>query len=222
MDNHKGMTFQSAYTWSHCLDYGSGDFATITNPYDLKLDRGNCDLDRRHVLNLNYVWDLPFFKGSQSKAMRSVLGGWQISGITSFQSGLPKTAIVSGDNAGVGGANVRPILLSNPNEGPKTVGEWFNTGAFATPEPLTFGTAGRGIIRAPGRNNWNLSMFKVFSGIPLPKSPEGGQIQFRAEFFNAFNHTQFHDINTTLGGGFGEVTSTADPRVIQFGMKFLF
>ncbi|PYT32612.1 MAG: hypothetical protein DMG58_09770, partial [Acidobacteria bacterium] len=102
------------------------------------------------------------------------------------------------------------------------VNEWFKTDAFAPPVPLTFGTAGRNIVVGPGRDNWNLSLFKVFSGIPLPKTPEGGQVQFRAEFFNAFNHTQLHGVNTSFGGGFGEVNSTYDPRVIQLGLKFLF
>jgi len=223
MQNQKGMTVQSAYTYSHCLDYGSGDFSGASNPYNLKFDRGNCDLDRRHILSLNYVWDLPFFKSSQSKLVRGTLGGWQFSGITTFETGLHMTVTYPGDNAGVGGGvQIRSILLSNPNDGPKKVNEWFKTDAFAPPVPLTFGTAGRNIVVGPGRGNWNLSLFKVFSGIPLPKTPEGGQVQFRAEFFNAFNHTQLHGVNTSFGGGFGEVNSTYDPRVIQLGLKFLF
>src|SRR5207245_4375907 len=125
--------------------------------------------------NLNYIYDLPFFKDSQSKAVRSILGGWELSGVTTFETGLPMTVSVSGDNAGVGGAAVRPDVTGNPNNGPKSVTEWFNTAAFVAPAPLSFGSAGRNIVRGPGRDNWNLSMFKLFSGIPFPSRPEGAQ-----------------------------------------------
>jgi hypothetical protein len=223
VENQHGLTFQSAYTLSHCLDYGSGDFTSTSNPYNLKFDRGSCDLDRRHILSLNYIWDLPFFKGNQSKLVRGVLGGWELSGVTTLETGLPMTITFPGDNAGLGGGEtVRPDLVGNPNNGPKSVTQWFNTAAFVSPAPLSFGSAGRNIVRGPGRDNWNLSMFKMFSGIPFPSRPEGAEIQFRAEFFNAFNHTQFHGVNTSFGGGFGEVNSTYDPRVIQLGLKFLF
>jgi hypothetical protein len=144
-----------------------------------------------------------------------------------FRQGCPERPVLSlekrHNNAGVGGGEqVRPDVAGNPNNGPKSVTEWFNTAAFVAPAPLSFGSAGRNIVRGPGRDNWNLSMFKMFNGIPFPSRPEGAQIQFRAEFFNAFNHTQFHGVNTSFGGGFGEVNSTYDPRVIQLGMKFLF
>jgi hypothetical protein len=122
-----------------------------------------------------------------------------------------------------GGVGTRPNLVGDPNGGPKTVDQWFNTDAFAVPDPLSFGTAGRNIVTRPGRNNWNISIFKLFTGIPFPSTPEGAQMQFRFEFFNAFNHTQFNGLFTTYGGaGFGGVSSTYDARRIQFGVRFLF
>jgi hypothetical protein len=224
MNNYRGLTFQSAYTWAHAIDIHSQDFGdSMANPYDHAFSRGSSDLDRRHVLTFNYVYDLPFGKDHPNAAVRQILGGWQLSGITTFQSGLPVTVSYPGDNAGVGGAGTRPDLIGDPNAGPKTVDQWFNTGAFTDPPALSFGTAGRNIVGGPGRNNWNISVFKLFTGIPFPTSQEGAQMQFRFEFFNAFNHTQFNGLFTTFeSGGWGGVSSTRDARRIQFGVRFLF
>lgn len=220
MDNYHGLTFQSAYTWAHAIDVMSGDFSGAYNAYDLGYDRSSSDLDRRHVLTLNYVYDLPFFKRHSNPFVRQALGGWQLSGITNFQTGLPNTPSYPGDIAGVGFGNVRPDLIGDPNTGAKTVTEWFNTGAFAAPADLTFGSSGRNVIWRPGRNNWNLSIFKVFS---LAALTEGAQVQFRFETFNAFNHTQFSNYDSNfLSANFGKITSTYDARRIQFGLKFSF
>jgi hypothetical protein len=153
---------------------------------------------------------------------RGVLGGWEISGITTFETGYPLTPTLTFDNLGLGGgATARPDLISSPG-GPQTLNEWFNTAAFVAPPPLSFGNAARGSIVAPGRNNWNLSLFKVFR-MPLPGTKEGGHLDFHVDTFNTFNHTQFHDVDTGFGGqNFGKVTSTYDPRVIELGVKFLF
>jgi len=222
VDNYKGLTFQGAYTWAHAIDIQSGDFNGVANPYDLRFDRGSADFDRRQVLIMNYIYDLPFFKTNSNAFVRQVLGGWQLSGITTFETGEPVTVTYPGDNAGVGGGqNTRPDLKSNPNNGPKNAQMWFNTTAFAVPALLSFGTEGRNVVWGPGRNNWNISFFKVFN-IPMGRR-EAGQLQFRAEFFNTFNHTQFHDLNTSYGGGgFGAPNDVWDPRIIQFGMKFNF
>lgn len=85
--------------------------------------------------------------------MRQTLGGWQLSGITTFQTGLPNTPSYPGDIAGTGFGNVHPHLIGDPNTGPKTVLQWFNKAAFAAPANLTFGSSGRNIIWRPGRNN---------------------------------------------------------------------
>jgi len=222
IDNYHGFTLQTAYTWAHAIDVQSGDFSGASNPYDLRFDRGSSDMDRRHVLTMNYVYDIPFLKTHPNPFVRQAFGGWQLSGITTFQTGLPVTVGYPGDNAGVGGAGTRPDLVGDPNTGPKTVDAWFNAAAFAAPPLLSFGNAGRNIVGGPGRNNWNVSIFKVFSGIPVG-TKEGAQLQLRFEFFNTFNHTQFHYLFTTYGtGGFGGANSTWDPRIIQLGAKFSF
>jgi len=219
----RGLTLQGSYTWSHELDYVSGDLSDINNPFDRRFNYGSGDLDRRQILTFNYVYDLPFLRSHSPGALKTFLGGWQISGITMFQTGTPLTPTVSdsGKQLGLGGGNVtaRPDVVG-PLSTPKTVNEWFDPRAYAQPALLSFGTASRGSIVGPGRNNWNLSLFKSFD---MPFLHEGTRLEFRGETFNTFNHTQFHDVNTSLGNqNFGKVTSTWDPRVIQLGLKLLF
>ncbi len=215
-----GLTLQAAYTYSHLIDYLSGDFATLTNPFDRRFDRGPGDLDRRHILSLNYIYEIPIFH-NRKDAVGSVLGGWEFSGITQIETGLPLTPTLPYDNLGIGAGGARPDVVGALDY-PRTLNAWFGTSGFAAPAPLSFGSAGRGIIRGPGRTNFNLSLFKSF-GMPFPHNPEGAKLQFRAEAFNAFNHTQFHNVNTSFGdNNFGKVTSTYDPRVWQLGLKFLF
>jgi hypothetical protein len=229
VDNVRGMTFQSSYTWSKSIDFTFSDNAgNAYDAYDLSKDRALSDLDRRHIFVMNYIYELPFFKRHSNAFARQALGGWQISGITLFQTGLPNTATYPGDIAGVGLGNIRADLVGDANSGPKTIDEWFNKSAFAAPivspvdlsDPLTFGTSGRNVIRRPGRNNWNLSLFKVIS---LAALTEGAQLQFRVETFNSFNHTQFNNFDANFASSnFGKITSTYDARRIQLGLKFSF
>jgi hypothetical protein len=221
-ENHHGLTFQGAYTWSHTIDFASGDNATYAyNPYDLSSSRGAAGWDIRHIVMLNYIYDLPFLKNSSNAVVRHVVAGWQLSGITRFQTGPPTTVTYPGDNVGEGVGNVRPDLIGS-TKGPKTVNQWFNTAAFAAPAPMTWGTEGRDIVYQPGRNNWNMSLLKRFSGIPVG-TKEGAQLEFRAEFFNAFNHTQFSGVDTNYASGtFGKVTGTNDARRIQLGLRLVF
>lgn len=222
VESRHGLTGQIAYTWSHSIDYLSGDFAQMSNPFDRRFDRGPSDLDRRHIFIANYIYDLPFFAKSANPFVRSTLGGWEISGITVIETGTPLTPTLTYDNLGLGGGATARADKVGTAEGPKTLNEWFNVGAFARPSLLSFGNAPRGSIVGPGRTNFNLSLFKIFQ-IPLPASKEGGRLEFHADTFNTFNHTQFHNVDTGFGGqNFGKVTSTYDPRVIELGLKFRF
>jgi hypothetical protein len=227
LENIHGLTLQASYTWSHELDYVSGDLNALSNPFDRSFNYGSGDLDRRHIATFNYVYDLPFFRNSNHGFTRRVLGGWQLSGITTFQTGAPLTPTLSNSEVNLGldpsGSNItaRPDIVSSASY-PKTQTQWFNTAAYVAPQFLSFGTAARGSLAGPGRNNWNLSLFKSFS-MPFPGNPEGARVEFRGETFNTFNHTQFHDVNTSFGNtNFGQVTSAYDPRIIQLGLKFLF
>ena len=135
-----------------------------------------------------------------------------------FQTGRPYTASLAIDSANVGDGARLPNAVANPNTGPKTPQQWFNTGAFAVPPPYTFGNEGIGVITGPGVSNIDLSASKNTI------ITEGVKLQFRAEFFNALNHANFAAPNTTLGfAQFGQITATAIAnRVIQLGLHLNF
>jgi hypothetical protein len=220
IDNWQGFTFQTSYTWAHSLGIapgGGGDFNTLSDPYNRYYDYGPTGLDRRQVLVLNYIYALPFFKDNKGFA-GSALGGWTLSGITLCQTGLPLNVTMSSDYLGLGGnATDRPNIVG-PISYPGTAANWFNTAAFQAPIPTTFGDAQEGAVRGPGRVNFNLQLYKNFR---LPKERAG--LKFGAEFYNTFNHTQFHDVNTSAGSSaFGQVVDTYDPRVIELSLKLSF
>jgi len=220
IDTWHGLTFQGSYTWSHSLGIapgGGGDFNTLSDPYNRYYDYGPTGLDRRQTLALNYIYALPFFKDGKGVA-GSLLGGWTLSGITLCETGLPLNPTMSTDYLGLGGNTTdRPNIVGSLNY-PGTWSQWFNTSAFAAPSLLAFGDSQEGAIRGPGRVNFNLQMYKTFR-LPVEKA----SLKFGAEFYNAFNHTQFHDVNTSFGASqFGQVVDTYDPRVIELSLKLAF
>ncbi len=235
MENRHGLTLQLSYTWSHEIDIQSGDLGStnqqgsgglLSNPFNPLYDRGSGTIDRRNVFGANYIYNFPTFH-NEGAFQRLVLGGWVFSGITQAQSGNPVNVTYSPDTIGLGGGTTnRPNFDRSQRHYPKTQLAWFNTGAYGAPvAPWDgglgngFGNASKDTIVGPGLVNWNLSLFKNF-----PLTPgEGARIQLRFETYNAFNHTQFQNINTTFtDGNFGQVTSTSDPRTWQFAGKFIF
>jgi hypothetical protein len=234
MEKRRGLSLQLAYTWSHEIDsqQQSQDLQTASNPYDLRYDRGSGAFDRRHIFNVNYVYDLPFFSHSGSFLERTVAGGWQISGITVAETGSPLAGAGSQlsyngpDVLGVGGNTTNRPNVVAPVSYPHQQKQWFSKSSFAAPAaPWTaagaggtgFGNASKDIVVAPGLFNWNIALFKDF---PIH---EAIRFQLRAESFNTFNHTEFNQVDGgSNDGNFGQVTSTADPRVLQFGAKLLF
>ncbi|HUN84253.1 MAG TPA: carboxypeptidase regulatory-like domain-containing protein [Terracidiphilus sp.] len=235
MQSVRGLTLQVAYTWSHEIDIQSGDQTSfpiagssglVSDPFDLKYDRGSGLFDRRNILNVNYEYLLPFFRGSSNGFARNALGGWEVSGVTQAESGPPVNASYSPDVLGLGGGTTnRPDKVGTVTQ-PKTQKEWFNTGAFATPtapwqggQNNGFGDAGKDSVVGPGLFNWNIALFKTIRFV----SNESPRLQIRFESFNTFNHTEFQNIDTGFtDSNFGQVTNTYDPRVLQFGAKFLF
>ena len=207
-----GFSVEGSYTWSKSLD----DIATPLNSYaPLSVEREISSYDRSHVFTASYVWEIPFahhLTGLSSK----LLDGWQISGITSIESGNPLTPVISGDRAGTGAGSQRPNV-SGPVASPQTQYQWFDTTAFSMPALGTFGNAGRAILWGPGFFNTDLSFSKRTA------IRENIMLQFRAEFFNIFNNTQWASVGTTLGSGsFGQVTSARDPRITQLGLRLTF
>ena len=207
----KGLLFESSYTWSRTITDASGFGESPQNAYNLSAERGAASFDRTHMLILNYIYEFPFMQNASGLA-RSVLGGWQISGVTQFQGGVPLNVGMTGTSLGL--AN-RPNRKAGVDvEGPKTVQQWFNTTAFEAPAFGFFGNAGRNILRGPGIHNWDLSLFKTFA------LGERAKFQFRAEAFNAFNHTNFDGVSTLFGSpNFGQVVSARTARVVQFALK---
>jgi len=185
--------------------------------------------DARHRLVLSYQWSLPFWRQPQTWYQHA-LGNWQVNGITTFMSGTPFTVFDSNDVSLQGGAPEitgfsanRPNLVGDPNSGPRSVLQWFNTAAFQqlTQDPNSpvqqFGNAGRNIVQGPGFQQWDFSALKNI------RIAEAKELQFRAEFFNIFNHPNFRlpdsDINSRT---FGQIQEALPPRLVQLALKFTF
>ena len=218
-----GLTLQSVYTWSHSIDYWStiaAGSALFQNPQDTKAERGSSDFDRRHVYRLSGVYDLPFFK-DDSALSKYLLGGWQLSGIFAAQSGAPFT-VVTGRDFSMTAANFdRPNLVGSPYLGDRSRGETINqyyaTSAFAFNPEGTYGNFGRNVLTGPAAVNTDVGIFKTF---PIT---ERHRLQFRGEIFNLFNQVNFGQPNTNLSSpAFMRITSAADPRLIQFALKYSF
>jgi len=212
-----GLFFTGAYTYSHGLSNSfSNSFfngGSVQNSHNVMGDYGNSAIDVRHILSFSYIWDIPFMKGNKNLA-GTVLGGWKYSGITAIQSGIALSPGLSITNQGLAS---RPDATGQSMSYPKTVAQWFNTGAFAAPAPGFFGTAGNGSIRGPGLVTFDMALYKDF------RFGEHRTLQFRGELFNIFNHTNFNSVNTTFGSsGFGNVTSALDPRIVEFALRFHF
>jgi carboxypeptidase family protein len=234
-----GLELNFAYTYSHSIDDSSDRFdGSFTDTYNTAANRASSNFDERHVLNLGYVWDIPLFKGAG--LVHSLLGGWEYSGITTFSTGSPFSVIFDADNAGVGNGvgsasyadivgNPRAGVVQNPIPGFGRV--FYNAAAYATPTALTFGDSGRNSLINPDRINFDMALFKHFT------IKESTAIEFRAEAFNVFNHTEWAPIAGQAGAGAninGSGTNTFDTtgflyaggvheaRILQLALKFLF
>ncbi len=239
----RDLQLQVGYTYAHAVDEvgaavnSGGDLSNTTNPYvGAAYDRGPSNYDRTHVAFVNFVYQLPFFKDADNHFMKATLGGWEFSGIITAESGAPLNLGVSGNNAASVIPNAGTSSAINNGNRPNVVGSisyphsvtaWFNPASFAAPAcqtgPDCWGNLGYDGLRGPGRDNWNLSLLKNFT------FTERFKLQFRAESFNIWNHTQFKGdgnnggISTDFGAGnFGAVTGAFDPRVFQLALKAFF
>ena len=224
----RSFTANVNYTWSKAMDETDGDGDTIGYAYDRRREYAPAGFDRTHVMTFDYVYEFPQLANGNG-FVKTVLNGWQISGITRMWSGRPFT-LTSNANPGTLGTGVRPDYIGGAIDlEEKDRFNYFNIFAFARPAEGTLGNVGRNTVRGPGVNNWDISLFKN------TRIAERVNVQFRFETFNTFNHTQWDAINTTINapnpgatltqatrGNAGQVTSTRDPRNIQLGMKLLF
>ncbi|MBL8178272.1 MAG: hypothetical protein JNK48_26590, partial [Bryobacterales bacterium] len=234
-----GLNIGMAYTWSKVITNAVTEqsIGGIQNAYNLRAERGLADFNRPHVLVFNYVWELPLFRKRTDWAGKA-FGGWDLSGITNFASGsyLSPSFSFTGDPTGTGKTAMRPDWIAPlryldprqtqtfrlPNGATVSGNFWFDpTVSFALPPAGFYGNSAPNIIQGPGMNNWDVSLFKNF---PIT---EGIRVQFRAEFFNFFNHTQFAGVAaglpaTNSATPFGQVSGVAPARITQLGLKLVF
>jgi hypothetical protein len=222
----KGLSFLSAFTWSHTIDdllesnnNTTGDGAVV--PWNVELNRGNSYSDIRRQWAFSAAYELPFGRGkawlNRGGVVHALVGGWQLASLVSIRSGIPFTVVTSGGITNAGGAD-RPNRIGSGNltSDQQTIDHWFNTAAFVVQPQYTYGNSGRNILFGPGLRNLDLSLSKSFA------ITESKRLQFRAESFNFTNTPAFGQPGATLNGlGVGQITSAGDPRRIQFGLKFI-
>jgi len=214
------------YTWSKSLSNNNTAyfFRAPQDNFNIDAEYGRTPLDRRHVINFNWVYELPFFT-EQKGLVGKLLGGWEWSGIASFQTGTPTTITSSSyDPGGIGFtpsliAGGRPLLLCDPNDAPHTIEQWFNPNCFA-PQNATgvqniAGNSPQGVINGPPLRKVDITFAKNI------RFNERVKLQLRAEAFNVFNITNYRlapNISRTVAT-FGQITLFRDPRTMQFAAK---
>ena len=228
----RSVQAQVAYTWSKCMDYGAfgvGSFnglsntpSSAENPFNQSIDHAVCGHDIPQVIRINAVWALPF-QGNR------LISGWQLSGILSSYSGIPLNVNTGFDRAGFGSGNTpRPTYVGgcDPYAGAQTIAHWFNAACYQLEPVGTFGNTGRNTLRGPGFFDADISLSKDTI------IREQIKLQFRAEFFNIFNHENLGNPNMNVFSASGAVNASAGtitasnagttPRQIQFGLKLTF
>ncbi|MBI1790168.1 MAG: carboxypeptidase regulatory-like domain-containing protein [Acidobacteria bacterium] len=227
------MIFTTVYRWSKSIDSKSAA-AGIGNDVagwqgfldnnNIRRDRGRSEFDVDHRLVSSFIYQVPVGRGGKylsqaGRALDAVVGGWQVNGIVTFQSGFPMT-ISASDVGGLNdtfGTNRADIVgTPYPSGFQRSIAKWFNTDAFRQPAAGFLGNSGRGILRLPGLNNWDTGLFKNF-GIT-----EQVSLQFRFESFNTWNHTQWGGpVRNVASPQYGQITSARAARINQVGLKIL-
>jgi hypothetical protein len=228
-----GLNFLAAYTYSKSIDYQSAAHGSsqpgegIQNGLNFAADRAVSDYDTPHNFVFSGIYELPIGEGKrwhvgQKFINRYLLSSWKIDGILSLHSGFPVNLYLPFDNANTGGGQLgsteRPSLVGElyPSGFHKSLAEWFNTAALAA-VPYTYGNLGRNVLRQDSFKNVDFSASKQI------RVTESQHLEFRAEFFNLFNHPNFGPPDANFSdASFGQVLSASNPRFIQFGLKYVF
>jgi hypothetical protein len=232
---HAGASAIISYTYAKSLDDNStffssdGDSSFPQNSANPQAERGRSSFDLRHRFSMGYSLDLPFGKErrflSNGNFISRVFSGWSTYGIITLQSGRPFTVALLPDNdnsntgrASLGfGANNRPNRISSGKLSDPGPDAWFDTSAFVIADYGSFGNSGRNILDGPRYCDFSASVIKD------SKVRDGLNLQFRVEFFNAFNHVNFDLPDSFLGSStFGHINSAQSPRLIQFGLKIIY
>jgi hypothetical protein len=224
--------FGGAWTYSKAMDFNDTDLSEVYTIVPFRpWNYGMASFDHTHIFKLNYLVDVPNAP-VHNAILRGALHGWQLSGITTFQSGAPLgigvTTTTSEDITGSPDLGPRVVVTGDPNlsKSQQTFSQFFNTSVFSLPAVGTVGNAGRTVIRGPGLNNWDSALAKNFRIV------ERLRLQLRLEAYNAFNHAQFTTVNTTaqfnpatgaqVNAAFGQFTAAANPRQVQLAAKLTF
>ncbi|HVR70391.1 MAG TPA: TonB-dependent receptor [Vicinamibacteria bacterium] len=229
----RGLNFLASYTWSHAIDHVSGlniggenrpvlpvvqgDEASVEAA--LAYEKGNALFDVRHRFVVSFGYELPRLE-DRGALVRHALGGWQLNGIFQAQTGFP-LSVNEGGNLSIRFLTARPDVVCDPNGGPKTTAEWFDTSCFVRRTLAQSGErpgdAGRNTVRGPGFNRTDLSLFK---NIAVRRSHA---LQLRVEAFNLFNQVRFGQPAGTIGAAtFGQILGADDGRIVQLGVKYIF
>ena len=226
-DGGRNGLLNLAYTLSRNRTDSTNDRDAIDlpqNPRNLDAEWAVARTDRTHVFNASYVYELPIFRNSGG-LLKAALGGWQLAGITTFQSGPPVSRIVTNQTLG-NQRGIRVDQIGDPFSNLPSDRYYINPAAFAPPALGSYGNTGRALFRLPGRNQWDITLSKNWN--PTAKT----RLQFRADMINAFNHTQFTTINNACNAGandatcaianntFGQFDGVRLPREVQLGLKF--
>ncbi len=225
--------YGAAWTWSKAMSFADGNFSQVATWAPLRAwNYGKANFDRTHTLQISYTWDLPRASAVwKNPVAKAALDGWQLSGISTFQSGAPQMVGLSttdGADIAGGGDGVRPVMLANPvlAKGDRTFERYFNTEAFGRPAKGSFGNESKDAFRGPGLNNWDISLLKN-----IPLGSESRRLQFRCELYNAWNHTQFSALDTSArfspdgkqtNTRFGSLTAANLARQVQLSLRILF
>jgi hypothetical protein len=249
----KGLYVLNSFTWSKAIDNASqvleepgGNTGTPQNVYNIRADRGVGAYDQPFNNTTSFVWELPFGKGrawmgNVPYAVDALLGGWALTGINTMSSGqainfrYTPSPVTANLPSFIGGVALRPNLVGNPllPSGERTIDRWFNTEAVRLPtQDQPFGNAGRNLGRGPAFYQFDLGLQKNFA---LPAINEVSRLEFRAEFFNLLNKTNFGSPSGTAtgivfrpdgtlqtAGGFGTIRGANPARQIQFALKLSF
>jgi hypothetical protein len=228
-----GFQGDAHYTWSRTRDmstHSNGGGATMDN-YDIERDYGPANWDVPHRFVASYLYDVPFLKNSSQPILKYLVAGWQISGVTTVQSGTPVNITFSQDLANIGITGLQrpnlvgavPKLNCAPNDAGATdlarreLINCYDASAFALPAQFTFGNAGRNILRGPKFVSTDLSFMK---NVPLHGSV---RLQVRVEMYNVFNTVNYGNPNASFGSaGFGRITGAGSMRQVQLGGKLMF
>ncbi len=239
-----GLQMSHSYTWAHAIDNISGLRGAASRSDSARADRGNSDHDVRHRYVMTYLYELPWMKNRRG-ALGMIAGGWGVSGVTTFQTGLVFDITETTDRCLCDSSGQRPdfvggnVRFYDPRSTSAVSGRpnsWFDGTGGGSPTASAnpffrrvgsgtsyesgagrFGNLGRNLFHGPGINNWDIAVFKNF------RVTERQNLEFRTEYFNAFNHTQFLNPAAQISSvNFGRITTTRDPRILQFSLMYAF